>query len=153
MRVERHAAVSIIVAGFIAWFFKSIHLGIVSLIIGIFLDIDHFFDYFNNRGFDLNLKRFGRFFKNHEFNKLYLFLHSYELIIPVWIVCYLKNEYLLGIVITISFFQHMFLDQVFNRVHKLGYFFSYRLYKKFNGKSYFGFPSIFHTFVLNKRKK
>lgn len=71
---------------------------------------------------------------NYEFTKLYVFLHSFELLLILWIIAiaYPANLIWWGIVIGAS--QHLIFDVAINLIKPLGYSFAFRLIKKFNMK-------------------
>jgi hypothetical protein len=94
---------------------------------GVFIDLDHFADYWRETGFNLDLGRFMPYFGKREPEKLILFMHGWEppLILalawalfgwPAWAAWALAGWLL-----------HLLLDHRFNRLSRFAYFFSYRL--------------------------
>lgn len=126
----------VIASGFISIFvwayFKSFGLAAVSFASGILIDLDHFIDYYSNHAFTLNVKVMFDNCINIRFKKLYLVLHSYEVIALLWLaidIFHLSNAWK---AVAIGFTQHLIFDQITNPINKLGYFLAYRIIKGFN---------------------
>ncbi|KPK42467.1 MAG: hypothetical protein AMJ78_02320 [Omnitrophica WOR_2 bacterium SM23_29] len=103
----------------------------------MFIDVDHLFDYYLNKGFSfkLNLMDFYKTCMDCKLSKFYFLLHSFELLIISWLItiAYPTNLILLGIAIGMS--QHLIFDVIFNKISLKGYFLSYRLIKSFKASS------------------
>lgn len=63
--------------------------------------------------------------------KVYLYLHSYELIIFLWLAIYIFKLPDIWTAIAIGMTQHLILDQITNPVNRMGYFISYRIKNRF----------------------
>lgn len=101
---------------------------------GVLIDGDHLIDYliFNGR---LDKNVFGKLFSGDHFQesrRLYLPLHSYELLVPIWIVGPLFNHVLLSAWISVSFVTHLILDQTTYAPRALTYFAIYRAINSFD---------------------
>lgn len=111
-------------------------LAVSNFLTGVFIDTDHFLDYYLSKGFSTKFKivDFYNVCMNYEFTKLYVFLHSFELLLILWIIAiaYPANLIWWGIVIGAS--QHLIFDVAINLIKPLGYSFAFRLIKKFNMK-------------------
>ncbi len=112
------------------------------------MDIDHLPDYFIHTGF--KLKKPADFFTacdRTELPKLYLILHSYELLLIFFLVGYLRGWSNLMLGIGTGFFVHILLDQMANSIRyglrPFFYFFIFRGLKKFRRKllTYERFPA------------
>lgn len=98
---------------------------------GVFIDIDHFIDYFLYFKKLFNLKEF--FGCRHlKSGRVYLILHSWEIIFIILIISSIINNAPL-LIIALSMSAHVITD-TFWRKNKLFYFLSYRIAKKFNAK-------------------
>lgn len=85
----------------------------VALLVGVFLDLDHLLDYY-------------QWLIRNRSNRLWLFLHSYELVIPAVFISYILNWNPLAIAGTLALLGHILSDQWAHRVRSLSYFFTYR---------------------------
>lgn len=117
--------------------YSNFTLGAISLIIGVFTDIDHILEYFFvKREFKV------RKFYNECINglighkRIILVFHSYELLLVLLILFFIFPSVLLLSVIS-SFLLHLLLDQHFNNVGNLTYFFTYRLLNGFHRHCFF----------------
>lgn len=124
-----HILVSFLCMVIVYLIFDSIKLALTCLLVGIFIDLDHLIDYFIYFGLKFNLADFlkGLYLKS---GKIYLFLHSWELIVPLWIWgIYFKQE-TLAWAITIGFITHLLIDE-YNRKEPLMYFLTFRVLNGF----------------------
>jgi len=110
---------------------------ISTLSIGFFMDVDHLFDYayylYKERRQQQQIKE-GQFGSNmrDRTRKTFIFLHSYELLIPIWLICLIFFTIPPAIWLTISFLAHLILDNISNHPHQLGYFLIFRIAKGFS---------------------
>lgn len=118
------------------WITNSKGLAIASFIAGIFIDVDHFLDYYLNKGFSLDIIDFYRTCVNRKLTKIYIFFHSLELLIFFWLIAILYPSNLIWWGITIGVSQHLIFDGLVNELAPAGYFFAYRLIKKFDLKQF-----------------
>src|SRR3989338_3756884 len=137
MKLHNHILASTTVGGISYYIFGSWQISVTVFLSGIFIDLDHILDYFlYEKKIKLDIKDF--FYKCEALilNKVYLLLHSYELIIILAILAYFTNNYIvLGLLI--GFGTHIMLDLSANKVHFLGYSFIFRLINRFNSKKIF----------------
>ena len=137
MKLHNHILASTTVGGISYYIFGSWQISVTVFLSGIFIDLDHILDYFlYEKKIKLDIKDF--FYKCEALilNKVYLLLHSYELIIILAILAYFTNDYIvLGLLIV--FGNYIMLDLAANKVHFLGYSFIFRLINKFNSKKIF----------------
>ena len=100
---------------------------IACFLSGIFIDLDHVLDFYI---FKKNLPRSYKELKDFCLDpsgKIYLFLHSYELMAFLWVVvfCFKPSVLFVGLLFGMS--VHLLLDQLTNAIYPLAYFIFYRL--------------------------
>ncbi|MEI7640128.1 MAG: hypothetical protein WCJ46_01270 [bacterium] len=129
MKVENHAMVGVPVAVGIFYVSHSWLFFWVAILVGIFIDGDHVFDYIREE------KKFNfrhLFIKSYkgDFKKIVLIGHAYEWIALAWIIGLFFKESSLPLVFTIAYLFHMIPDQIANNIKPWGYFITYRWLKK-----------------------
>jgi len=144
MRLQHHAAVSVVVSGGLYAVFKSPGLALASFASGVFIDLDHFHDYLREYGWPIDLKEFFHVCHNRHFEQGVLVLHGWEwLALWAWLAWAMAwNPWLVGLLI--GFGHHLVLDQFTNGVSQWGYFLLWRM------KNGFAFDA---TFPADKRPK
>ncbi|MDD5449245.1 MAG: hypothetical protein PHO42_01425 [Candidatus Omnitrophica bacterium] len=131
MQVKYHLAISAIIGSIIYAITSSFLNGLISFLAGVLIDIDHLIDYYLNYGLSFKFKAIYEAIKKTALPKLYLFLHSYELLLIFWILIFFIPLRALYLCIAIGLTQHIFLDQIFNPVTARGYLLSYRINRGF----------------------
>lgn len=126
-----HVVASGVISALVGLFFKSFGCAAVSFITGVFIDLDHLFDYYISHRFTLNVKRIYCACRMIRFRRLFILLHSYELIALLWIAIYILSLSNIWKAAAIGLTQHMILDQIANPINKYGYFLTYRLMNRF----------------------
>lgn len=126
-----HIVISGIIGIFVWAWFKSAGCAIIAFASGVLIDLDHFIDYYANFGFTLNLNRIYDACHKMKFSKLYVVLHSYELIALLWISIFIFGLSHYWTAAAIGLTQHMIIDQITNPINNLGYFLAYRIIRKF----------------------
>lgn len=116
---------------------KNYLLALSSFLSGVFIDLDHFFDYFKSEGVKFDLHDFFHRCENYRIKKFYLLLHSYEFLLPLGLLTHFTSYNSLTLGILLGFFQHLLLDQISNGVQPFGYFLTYRWRNGFAGKYIF----------------
>ena len=107
---------------------------LICLLFGWLIDLDHLIDFIllNEKKdyFNLDLFFSGSYFQKSQ--KIYIFLHSYEitLMLIFFSILYDKQIYYAAL----AHFLHLFQDQIFNKVRFFSYFFVYRLSNNFDIK-------------------
>lgn len=114
MKLQYHAAASITISGILYLMFKSWSLSLACCLSGIFIDIDHFIDYFRENGWSLNIKDFFRTCNECQFDRIVLIWHGWEWIVLFGISSWLTdwNPWITGVFLGIS--HHMIIDAVAN---------------------------------------
>jgi hypothetical protein len=130
-----HVIASGFVSVFVGVHFKSFGCAAVSFASGVLIDLDHLIDYYANHGFTWKAKAVYDSCRKVTFKKLYLLLHSYELIALLWVLVSVYQLSNVWKAIAIGFTQHMIFDQITNPINTLGYFLTYRVIKGFKKES------------------
>lgn len=112
-------------------------------IVGIFIDIDHLFDYICGYGWKIvSFRKFSRIFYARKLKKIYVLLHSYELLTVFgFFVWHFKIEW--GWIVFLSLAIHFLMDQI--------YYFSH--FKNNSPWFYFLFYRISRGFVTERYRK
>lgn len=138
MKLSYHIAASSLLGGVLYIFTNSFLITIPTILSGIFIDLDHFIDFFFLTKEKFTIKNFFSFCYKCLWIRLSLILHSWEL---VFLFCILywwfRQPILLGIVAGTGL--HMIMDQWVNltrsNISKFFYFLSYRISKGFKLKA------------------
>ncbi|MBU1627062.1 hypothetical protein KKB18_06800 [bacterium] len=102
---------------------------------GVLIDLDHIFDFMVIH--DVEEYSIKRFMKPHLWkrtNKIYLFFHSYEMLIPAWIIFYFTGLSNFGLAFTLGFLLHLWMDHFLNRdypIYPFSHFLIFKLSKHF----------------------
>lgn len=126
-----HIAISVLVSICVWMWFRSLGCAVISFAAGVFIDLDHVLDYYMNLGFTLNLKKMYDACHQMRLLRLYLVLHSYELLMLLWGSIFIFSLSHYWIALAIGLTQHMIVDQITNPIKRFGYFLSYRILRKF----------------------
>lgn len=113
--------------------YRSPSAAAASFLAGWLIDLDHIVDYVRAHGWRLNWERFSE--ANHEkySGKLYLPLHSYELLALFFLLFRGPQRQPFRVGITLSILTHLLLDQRYNPARKpLTYFLAHRIRKRFD---------------------
>mgnify|MGYP005629655007 FL=1 len=132
MKLKQHITISLFFSAFLYTISKSWIIFSSSLISGVLIDIDHILDYFMAYGINIRIKQFFEVCHNLKIPRVRLIFHSWELLFLLSICAFVMrcNPWIIGTIV--GFTQHIVLDQVFNKPHKLTYFFFWRLKKDFS---------------------
>ena len=135
IKIIEHLPLTIFVIGVMS-LIDGINFNIIllCLLFGWLIDLDHLIDFIllNEKKdyFNLNLFFSGSYFQKNQ--KIYIFLHSYEITLAL---IYFSNLYDKKIYyVALAHFLHLFQDQIFNNVRFFSYFFIYRLSINFDIK-------------------
>lgn len=127
MKPVNHFGVSVItgVASFLAT--KTIMPSVACFLAGWLIDVDHIWDFYQNGCRRFSIKRFGHAMDNGGIKSAHFYLHSYELLLILAALCFVTHfNYLLSFT-TLGLAIHLFLDQLYNPVHALTYFLTFRI--------------------------
>lgn len=135
-----HLVASSLISSFVYILYRSIGVSLIAFVAGIFIDLDYILDYLLNYGFRHAWRNWRDFYSvcvEMRFEKVYLFLHSFELVILLWILVtclpyfYCGRTVNLYRALAIGVTQHLLLDFFSNPVHPLAYFLWFRIANKF----------------------
>ena len=137
MKLEQHAASSLIVSAALYALFKSWPLTACSFIAGVFVDVDHLVDYVAEHGARPDLGLFFRTCYDRKLKRAILLFHGWEWLILCGVGAWASgwNPWITGT--ALGFGQHMLLDQLSNGPSTLGYSFLWRLSVKFDHQTAF----------------
>ncbi|SRR5579883_1569398 len=133
MRTVGHIITSAGVAGASYLRYRSKPAAIATFLAGWLIDLDHVFDYVRAHGWKPNWERFSEACHEKYSGKLYLPLHSYELLALFFLLCKGPKRHPYRVGITVSILTHLLLDQRCNPGRKATtYFLAHRIRKRFN---------------------
>lgn len=138
MKLHHHTALSLAGSGVVYYFSRSFSAALAFFLAGIFIDLDHFLEYFYFFGFrDFSVRRFFRAADEHVYQKFFLFLHSYELALLFWVLslAVIREPWAWGF--SLGFTLHIVADHIYNPCVPASYFFSFRLRHRFEGERIF----------------
>lgn len=133
MRTVGHIITSAGVAGASYYHYRSKPAALATFLAGWLIDLDHLVDYVKAHGWRPNWAKFSEACHEEYSGKLYLPLHSYELLALFFFFFKggKKQPYRIGI--TLSILTHLLLDQRCNPGRKSStYFLAHRIRKRFN---------------------
>ena len=138
MKPSHHAVISSVAGVILAVLVNSYQAGIACFISGILTDIDHHLEYYLAKGrVPFRYSELVDFCVNERKQKLYLFLHSYEFIIALWLCVYFFSlgGVIFGIAVGMSI--HLLCDQFVNPQRFLFYFIIFRIMHGFNSDVFY----------------
>lgn len=131
-----HLVIGIIIGYFLYKKYGNWRLIILSILISLFLDIDHYFDFLLANNFsDWRLLEFLKTDYFHSSKKVYVLFHGWEYVILLLIIglkCKIKKWK--SCILTISFvmFGHLLLDQFSYSATLFAYSLIWRIINDFN---------------------
>lgn len=129
-----HLAAALSAALFIYLFLGDLRFSILAFAVSFFVDIDHTLDYFLAEGFKIDLKSFfsGEFFE--KWKRVMIIFHGWEYVLFfLAFFVFTRNPIFLTLATALLF--HYIVDLFTNTcMHKLGYFFFFRLLHRFRFK-------------------
>jgi len=137
-----HFTISLLIGLLLYYHYKDYRLILASILFGIFIDLDHFIDFFLNYGLSLNLSNFfaGNYFD--ESGKIYVLFHGWEFLPFYWLAGKFIGKKLkikgLGWAISLSIAGHLVFDSFAYSHHPLAYFFIYRFINGFTLQGFHG---------------
>ncbi len=111
---------------------QSTELSVITFLSGIFIDLDHFLDFFLFSGEKFSIKNVISWCEDGRWERVSLIFHSYELYIVLGVITYyFPHNILIGIMLGVGL--HLLLDQFWNcnmrkrfRLAQWFYFLTYR---------------------------
>lgn len=144
----KHEIIHLIITFFIAFAFylkfKDKRLLFFSFLFGVFIDIDHFFDFFYHFGFSTDIYKFFQVDSYIlESEKVFVPLHGWEFILIFFFLGLIFEKKFkingLALTISVSYFGHLLWDNISFAHHYLCYFLTYRFLNNFTLKSFNNF--------------
>lgn len=129
-----HIVVSGVISAFVWAYFKSFGCAFVSFAAGVLIDLDHIIDYYASHGFTLNFRDVYYACAEMRLGRLFLVLHSYELLAFLWVSIYALSMTDIWKALAIGLTQHVVLDQFTNPVRPKAYFLIYRAMRGFDAR-------------------
>lgn len=137
-----HIILSLLV-GLIIWKISgNVYVLPVALMGGFFIDFDHLLDYFFAFGAKFNLTYFLKGYQFLKTDKIYVFFHSWELVIIIlftlpavtlmkegWTIIFFLLSF------SLSLFLHLSVDVLTNNMQAKSYFLIYRMNNNFELKT------------------
>jgi small-conductance mechanosensitive channel len=125
MMPKWHILVSAILAVIIFMITRSFVDAFACFIAGTVIDIDHVFDYYLYSGrLSFDVSEISGFY--HSYRKVFVLLHSYELLVFGVVVASVFDAYGLFFSAAVGFVGHMLLDSMSYEMKWISYFFVYR---------------------------
>ncbi len=133
MAPNQHVTISVGSGLILGLLTRSWVAGTSCCLVGILVDLDHFLDFWLNRGFSLDIRQFFDFNYHGSSRRFFDILHGYEFIPLLWYLGSLAGWTHAGPGLTLGYAIHLLSDQFFNNhLNRWTYFFTYRLYHGFD---------------------
>ena len=133
--IEHLPTTIFIISAFILMEGINVNIIFYCLLFGWLIDLDHLIDFIilNKKKdlFNLNLFLSGSYFQKSQ--KIYIFLHSYEITVLLFFSSILIEQNIFYV--ALAHFFHLIQDQILNKVKYFSYFFMYRLLNNFSIKA------------------
>ena len=125
---SRHVVASGVASAIFLSFTKSIPGTAACFFAGILIDLDHAFDFVViKKKMYRSFKELKTFCASRDDKKIYLWLHSYEVLAVLWALAFIFGASPVYAGILWGMTIHLFLDQLTNPIHPLSYFLVYRI--------------------------
>jgi len=139
-----HLLLTALVALFLWRRYRDLKLILVAFLIGIFIDIDHLFDYWVYFGLSFNLADFFNVASYvYGSQKVYVLLHGWEFLLIFGLLAKVLEKKLkikgLMWAVVLSYGGHLLWDYFSFSHHPLAYLLTYRLLNSFSLRSFNGF--------------
>ena len=136
MKPDQHVTISVGSGVILGMLMRSWVAGVSCCLVGIFVDADHYFDLWLNRGFTLSPKKLLDFCYNGESKRFFDILHGFEYIPLLFWLGSLLGHKNLAWGVTIGYSLHIIGDYFFNtHLNRWTYFLTYRIIKGFDSRS------------------
>ncbi len=104
---------------------------------GILIDLDHHLDYIIIRKkIPFRYKSLLEFCHVDHTHPIYLLLHSYELLLLLWVSVFLFDLGVIWMGAAVGFTAHIFCDEFANPIKPMAYFLIYRAKNRFNRRAF-----------------
>jgi len=145
MRLSYHVTLSAVVSAIFFACTRSMFGSMSCFLSGIFIDLDHILDYsLYRKKICLSYKEMWHHCQTEVDGFIIIALHSYELMLILWVAAFVKNADIFVWGILIGFTTHILSDRFFNSLRPGAYFFIYRLLRRFDRSKILkeGYPRI-----------
>ncbi|NWG12162.1 MAG: hypothetical protein HXY20_01365 [Acidobacteria bacterium] len=133
MAPSQHLTISVGSGVILGLLTRSWIAGVSCSLVGVLVDLDHFIDFWLNRGLSLDIQEFFEFNYYGNSRRFFDFLHGYELIPLLWYLTSLAGWPNARLGLTLGYAIHLLGDQFFNtHLNRWTYFLAYRLYHGFD---------------------
>ena len=133
MRTSGHIAVSAVIGMFIYGAYGEPGPAIASFLVGTLIDLDHIIDYLYAHGKKWDWKKINAAHHEKVSGKLYVPLHSYELLLLYFFLTMDPSLTPWRVGVTLSMLAHFLCDQFFNPNRKFStYFLIHRIIHNFD---------------------
>lgn len=146
MKPQYHVMSSTLTAGILYGIFHSWSMALSCFLSGIFIDVDHIYDYVIEHGLPVRPRDFIEAVYTAKFERMTLFLHSWEIIFLLFIVTWQTNWNPVLVGVLIGFSHHLILDKLYTGEGFLTYLFMWRWKKDFQ------LEVLFSGYVAKHRK-
>lgn len=131
-----HFGVALVLSTGIYLYFKSWKLALLCFAASFYTDVDHLYEYTMAHGWSLDLKSIlsGEYFV--EVGKRYLWLHSYETLIVVWLLAWSFKKFPAAVAFSLGFISHLVIDQSAYPLEPFAYSLIYRWLNGFQPEAF-----------------
>lgn len=133
MKPGFHIAAAAAVGAGVYAYYRSLPCVAWAIIGGVLVDLDHVPDFLLEHGIR-KISRFYHICTSFEMRKLYLVLHSVELVFIIWAAIAICGLGAIWISMAAGWSVHMLLDILSNPIGMRGYFLFYRMARNFESK-------------------
>ncbi len=137
MRMPYHIVISLVISGIVYLLLRSIAGALACFIAGVFIDLDHLFDYFLNIGPPVRVKHFFWTFKYDVLNNIIVFFHAWEWVLIMFVILWLIDWNPVAVGLFFGVCSHLLLDEIFNDHQPLAYFLTYRVFHRFSARHFY----------------
>jgi hypothetical protein len=126
-----------LLAGFLVWriYRRPFWSFLCSIMAGVFVDFDHFIDYFLAFGWSFNLYYFNQGFEFLKSNKIYIVFHGWEyvaVLIVLWLIAKNRTAKTIFLALALGLFVHLSADVYLDKVPVKFYSIIYRAENNFD---------------------
>jgi hypothetical protein len=110
---------------------RSTPMAAAAFLSGVFIDLDHIYDYVREYGMRLDVRFFFHSFSKTLYRKVVVPLHAWEFVALLAVMAIVShgNSVVVGTLIGAAL--HLIADQMTNGICASGYFFAYRMANRF----------------------
>lgn len=135
MRTLGHIITSAGIGGLSYWRYRCKKSAFAAFFAGWLIDLDHLVDYVKAHGMKPNWEKFNESEHEKYSGKLYLPLHSFELLALFFVLFRGEHRKPMRMSVGLSILTHLILDQKCNPGRSpMTYFLANRIHKKFDAK-------------------